>query len=151
MQRSFITNSASFLLAQYLSCAHGARGTCPSGWWLGFCSHCLSTCPRTRRGTSARATDSGRRFLAQPLAAAPPLMRTGAPGYDNAAWLCARGPLLCVRTALLCVLNGLFFRASFFFRKKTAQNLKIWSQKTKFDLIWGQGGRFRPYFALYRP
>ena len=26
-------------------------------------------------------------------------------------------PLLCVRTALLCVLNGLFFRASFFFEK----------------------------------
>ena len=44
-----------------------------------------------------------------------------------------------------------FFRASFFFEKKTAQILKIWPQKTKFYLIWGQGGRFRPYFALYRP
>ena len=61
---------------------------------------------------------TGRRKTRRPLAAAPPVMRTGAPGYDNAAWLCARSPLLCVRTALLCVLNGLFFRASFFFGKK---------------------------------
>ena len=47
------TNSASFLLGECRSCAHGARWTCPSGCWLGFYSHCLSICPRTRRSTSA--------------------------------------------------------------------------------------------------
>ena len=55
---------------------------------------------------------------------APPLMRTGAPGYDNAAWLCAR-------TALLCVLNGLFFRASFFSKKKNGLKFENLAQKKR--------------------
>ena len=68
------TNSAAILLPQYLSCAHGARGTCPSGWLLGFCSHCLSTCPRARRSTSARATDcAGKRAFGNRVAAWPKL------------------------------------------------------------------------------
>ena len=89
---------------------------------------------RGDRSALVNLTNAGRLGLGRPVnraafpgaasgRRAPPLslMRTGAPGYDNAAWLCARSPLLCVRTALLCALNGLFFRASFFFDKKTAQ------------------------------
>ena len=70
---------------------------------------------------------------------------TTRPGYAHGAPYYAYGqPYYAYSTAF-------FFGPLFFFEKKTAQNLKIWSQKTKFDLIWGQGGRFRPYFALYRP
>ena len=47
--RSFApTNSASFLLSRYLARSGNVRWTCPSGWWLGWCAHCLSTCPRAR-------------------------------------------------------------------------------------------------------
>ena len=40
-------------------------------------------------------------------------------------------PLLCVRRALLCVINGLFFRASFFFRKKNGLKFENLAQKNE--------------------
>ena len=76
------TNSAAILLAQYLSCAHGARRPCPSGWWLSSCAHCLSTCPRARRSTSARATDgAGKRAFGNPATAWPKLAPDRRVGY----------------------------------------------------------------------
>ena len=58
---SLTTNSAANLLAQYTAWPENVRWTCPSGWWLGWCTHCLSICPRTRRSTSARATACARK------------------------------------------------------------------------------------------
>ena len=55
------TNSAAILLAQYLSWPENIRWTCPSGRLLGWCPHCLSICPRTRRSTSTRATACARK------------------------------------------------------------------------------------------
>ena len=70
---------------------------------------------------------------------------TTRPGYAHGAPYYAYGqPYYAYSTA--------FFRASFFFRKKNGpKSENLVPKKTKFDLIWGQGGRFRPYFALYRP
>ena len=56
-RRGVSTNSAAILLAQYIACSHSARLACPSGWWLGFCSHCLSTCPRARSAFGLRLAE----------------------------------------------------------------------------------------------
>ena len=76
------TESAAFLLPQYLAWPENVRWTCPSGWWLGFYSHCLSTCPRARRSTSARATDcAGKRAFGNRVAAWPKLAPDRCFGY----------------------------------------------------------------------
>jgi len=51
LSQNAFTNSAAFLLAEYLARPGNVRWVCPSGWWLGPCSHCLSTCPRARSST----------------------------------------------------------------------------------------------------
>ena len=76
------TNSASFLLPQYTARSQNVRWTCPSGRWLGMCYRCLSTCPRTRRSTSARATDcAGKRAFGNRVAARPKLAPDRRLGY----------------------------------------------------------------------
>ena len=40
------TNSAAFLLGQYLAWPENVRWACPSGRLLGLCAHFLSICPR---------------------------------------------------------------------------------------------------------
>ena len=76
------TNSAAILLSQYTVRSGSHPRSCPSGWWLGFCSHCLSTCPRARRSTSARATDcAGKRAFGNRVAAWPKLAPDRCFGY----------------------------------------------------------------------
>ena len=78
----FYTNSAAILLLQYLAWPENVRRACPSGWWLGVCSHLFSICPRTRRCTSARATDcAGKRAFGNRVAAWPKLAPYRCFGY----------------------------------------------------------------------
>ena len=51
------TSPSAIQLAGRLAWPEIVHWTCPSGWWLGWFAHFLSTCPRARRSTSARATD----------------------------------------------------------------------------------------------
>ena len=77
-----LTNSAAILLVRYLAWPENVRWTSPSGRLLGFCSHFLSICPRARRSTSARATDSARkRAFGNRVAAWPKLAPDRRFGY----------------------------------------------------------------------
>jgi hypothetical protein len=65
-----LSNSARFVLSQYLARSGNVRWTCPSGQWLVLGSGCSSTCPPARRSTSARAMDcAGKRAFGNRAAA----------------------------------------------------------------------------------